>query len=49
MTSMNVPVEEFTTPDPVTANEDMAIDELREEEDTHDLLDGLRRSGSVFG
>ncbi len=29
MTSMNVPVEEFTTPDPVTANEDMAIDELR--------------------
>ena len=29
MTSMNVPVEEFTTPDPVTANEHMGIDGLR--------------------
>jgi len=25
----NVPVEEFTTPNPVTANEDMSVDELR--------------------
>lgn len=29
MASQNVPVEEFTTPDPVTADEYMGIDELR--------------------
>jgi acetoin utilization protein AcuB len=27
--SLSVPVEEFTTPDPITANEEMTIDELR--------------------
>ncbi|MCC7060583.1 MAG: CBS domain-containing protein, partial [Burkholderiaceae bacterium] len=27
---MNVPVEEFTTPNPVTATEDMSIDALRQ-------------------
>lgn len=30
MLRINVPVEEFTTPDPVTASEQMMIDELRE-------------------
>lgn len=29
MVSTSVPVEEFTTPDPITANEDMTIDDLR--------------------
>lgn len=29
MTSRNMPVEEFTTPDPVTATEGMTVDELR--------------------
>jgi CBS-domain-containing membrane protein len=30
MPQTTVPVEEFTTPDPITANEEMAIDVLRE-------------------
>ena len=30
MLRINVPVDEFTTPDPVTASEDLMIDELRE-------------------
>lgn len=29
MTSTRVPVDEFTTPDPVTATEDMGIDDVR--------------------
>lgn len=29
MVSTSMPVEEYTTPDPITANEDMMIDELR--------------------
>lgn len=29
MQPINVPVEEYTTPDPITANEDMAFDDLR--------------------
>ncbi len=29
MMQLNLPVEEFTTPNPVTANEDMPIDELQ--------------------
>lgn len=29
MLPIHVPVDEFTTPDPVTANEDMTIDDLR--------------------
>jgi acetoin utilization protein AcuB len=33
----NVTVEEFTTPDPVTANEDMSIDELRLLMDEHGI------------
>ena len=43
MLSMNVPVDEFITPDPVTAREDMSIDEVRSLMDRHDIrhLQGL--------
>jgi acetoin utilization protein AcuB len=37
MLPMNVPVDEFTTPDPVTAREDMSIDELRSLMERHDI------------
>ena len=37
MLSMNVPVDEFITPDPVTAREDMSIDELRSLMERHDI------------
>ncbi|HEX7061521.1 MAG TPA: CBS domain-containing protein [Woeseiaceae bacterium] len=45
-----VPVEEFTTPDPITATEDMTIDHLRQLMDEH----GIRhlpvvRDGTVVG
>jgi|SRR5690606_7295897 len=32
-----VPVEEFTTPDPITATEEMTIDEVRELMETHGI------------
>lgn len=35
MLPTSVPVEEFTTPDPITANEEMTIDELRHLMDRH--------------
>lgn len=46
----NLPVEEFTTPDPVTATEDMSVDELRQSMLQH----GVRhlpvvRAGTVVG
>jgi acetoin utilization protein AcuB len=34
---ITVPVDEFTTPDPITANEDTTIDELRELMETHGI------------
>jgi acetoin utilization protein AcuB len=50
MLPTRVPVEEFTTPDPVTAGEDMTIDELRQLMEAH----GIRhlpvvRGNSVVG
>ena len=45
-----VPVEEFTTPDPITANEDMAIDELRAVMETHGIRHlPILRDGTVVG
>jgi acetoin utilization protein AcuB len=35
--SLSVPVEEFTTPDPITANEEMTIDELRHLMEEHGI------------
>ena len=37
MKSMNLPVDEFTTPDPVTARENMSTDELRELMERHGI------------
>lgn len=37
MLPTRVPVEEFTTPDPITANEDMAIDDLRHLMEKHGI------------
>jgi len=37
MLPTRVPVEEFTTPDPVTAGEDMTIDELRQLMEIHGI------------
>ncbi len=37
MLTVNVPVEEFTTPDPITARENMTMDELRELMERHDI------------
>lgn len=37
MLPTRVPVEEFTTPDPITAGEDMTIDELRQLMETHGI------------
>lgn len=50
MPSINVPVEEFTTPDPITAKEDMTFDDLRQLMAEH----GIRhlpvvRAGVVVG
>lgn len=45
MKSTRVPVEEFTTPDPVTANEEMTIDELRDLMEKH----GIRHLPVVRG
>lgn len=41
----SVPVEEFTTPDPITADEDMAIDDLRNLMEEH----GIRHLPVVRG
>ncbi len=45
MTTSRMPVEEFTTPDPVTASEDMAVDELRHLMEKH----GIRHLPVVRG
>jgi len=45
MLPTRVPVEEFTTPDPITAGEDMTIDELRKLMETH----GIRHLPVVRG
>lgn len=45
MLSITVPVEEFTTPDPITANEDMTIDDLRRLMEMH----GIRHLPVVRG
>lgn len=50
MTRLNVPVGEFTTPNPITATEQMSMDELRSLMDAH----GVRhlpvvREGTVTG
>jgi len=45
MLSASVPVDEFTTPDPITADEDMTIDDLRHLMDTH----GIRHLPVVRG
>lgn len=50
MLATSVPVEEFTTPDPITANEEMSIDDLRHLMEKH----GIRhlpvvRGNSVVG
>lgn len=37
MPSIRVPVEEFTTPDPITASEDMSIDQLQNLMDKHGI------------
>lgn len=37
MQRINIPVDEFTTPDPVTAGEDLMIDDLRELMVTHGI------------
>jgi len=45
MQPATVPVGEFTTPDPITANEDMTIDDLRQLMETH----GIRHLPVVRG
>ncbi len=45
MLPINLPVDEFTTPDPVTANEDMTIDDLRRLMEEH----GIRHLPVVRG
>lgn len=45
MPPLRVPVEEFTTPDPITATEDMTIDELRRLMEEH----GIRHLPVVRG
>jgi acetoin utilization protein AcuB len=45
MVSISVPVDEFTTPDPITANEDMTIDDLRNLMEKH----GIRHLPVVRG
>jgi acetoin utilization protein AcuB len=45
MLPIHIPVDEFTTPDPVTANEDMTIDDLRHLMEEH----GIRHLPVVRG
>jgi len=45
MQPIHIPVDEFTTPDPLTAHEDMMIDELRQLMDEH----GIRHLPVVRG
>lgn len=50
MLPTSVPVEEFTTLDPVTANEDMTIDDLRYLMEEHGIRHlPVLRAGSVVG
>lgn len=50
MISTSVPVDEFTTPDPITANEDMAIEDLRDLMDKHGIRHvPVLRGDSVVG
>lgn len=50
MLSMNVPVDEFTTPDPVIAREDMSIDEVRSLMERHDIRHlPVMRGNAVVG
>ena len=50
MLSMNVPVDEFITPDPVTAREDRSIDEVRSLMDRHDIRHlPVMRGNAVVG
>ncbi|SRR5690625_1710013 len=50
MSRINVPVNEFTTPDPVTASEDLMIDELRELMTKHGIRHlPIVRDGVVVG
>lgn len=50
MSRINVPVNEFTTPDPVTASEDLMIDELRELMTKHGIRHlPIVRGGVVVG
>lgn len=50
MTPTSIPVEEFTTPDPVTATEEMGIDELRRLMDQHGIRHlPVLRDGRVVG
>lgn len=50
MLPMNVPVDEFTTPDPVTAREDMTTDELQALMERHGIRHlPIVRGGAVVG
>ncbi len=50
MTSRKMPVEEFTTPDPVTASEAMTVDELRALMDRHGIRHlPVLRGGTAVG
>lgn len=50
MPPINVPVNEFTTPDPVTATEDMLFEELRGLMETHGIRHlPILRDGAVVG
>lgn len=50
MTPTSIPVEEFTTPDPVTATEEMGINELRRLMDQHGIRHlPVLRDGRVVG
>ncbi|HMM55070.1 MAG TPA: CBS domain-containing protein [Candidatus Desulfobacillus sp.] len=50
MLQLNLPVEEFTTPDPVTASEDATIDELRQLMADHGVRHlPVMRGGEVAG
>lgn len=50
MLQLNLPVEEFTTPDPVTAGEDATIDELRQLMADHGVRHlPVMRGGEVAG
>lgn len=50
MLTVNVPVEEFTTSDPITARENMTMDELRELMERHGIRHlPIVRGGAVVG